>query len=144
MSDIRHSILIDASPAQILPLISSGSGFSQWWAADVSEDRSAGTVELGFFHRATTYKFEPLQRATPNEVAWQCQTGKEWKGTRLLFQLAPSNESTLLRFTHTGWPSETDYFVSCNTTWGELMYRLKAVAEGKAPGPLFSATGLSY
>jgi len=36
------------------------------------------------------------------------------------------------------------YFISCNTTWGELMYRLKAAAEGKTVAPLFSATGLAY
>jgi hypothetical protein len=50
----------------------------------------------------------------------------------------------LLRFTHGGWRDATDYFTRCNTTWGELMYRLKAVAEGKAPGPLFSREGFGY
>jgi hypothetical protein len=42
------------------------------------------------------------------------------------------------------WRAETDYFVACTTTWGELMFRLKATAEGKTPGPLFSATGMAY
>jgi hypothetical protein len=27
---------------------------------------------------------------------------------------------------------------------GELMFRIKAVAEGKNPGPLFSASGMAY
>jgi hypothetical protein len=26
---------------------------------------------------------------------------------------------TVLRFTHAGWKPETDYSVSCNTTWGD-------------------------
>jgi uncharacterized protein YndB with AHSA1/START domain len=76
MPDIRHSISIDAPPARILPLISSGSGLAQWWAEDVTEDRSAGTVELAFFNRATVYALQPLQSA-PGEVAWLCQSGKE-------------------------------------------------------------------
>ena len=143
MPDIRHSISIDAPPARILPLISSGSGLAQWWAEDVTEDRSAGTVELAFFNRATVYALQPLQSA-PGEVAWLCQSGKEWKGTKLLFQLTPTNKGTLVKFTHAGWQSETDYFISCNTTWGELMFRLKATAEDKSPGPLFSATGIAY
>ncbi len=50
----------------------------------------------------------------------------EFKGAGLLFHLPQ------------------DYFVSCNTTWGELMFRLNAAAEGKTPGPLFSAIGLAY
>ena len=29
----------------------------------------------------------------------------------------------------------TDMVATCNSTWGELMYRLKAHAEGKNPGP---------
>jgi hypothetical protein len=55
-----------------------------------------------------------------------------------------NNGKTLLRFSHADWKAETDYFVMCTTTWGELMYRLKATAEGKMPGPLFSAAGLAY
>jgi len=43
-----------------------------------------------------------------------------------------------------GWKGETDYFVACTTTWGELMYRLKAVAEGKRPGPLFRMAEMTY
>ncbi len=143
MHDIHHSISIDAAPAQILPLISSGPGLAQWWAADVTENSSTGRVELGFFNRATVYALEPLPSAE-GEVAWLCQSGKEWKGTKLLFQLTPGNKRTLVKFTHAAWQSETDYFVACNTTWGELLFRLKAAAEGKSPGPLFSATGMAY
>jgi hypothetical protein len=61
MLDIRHAILIDAAPARILPLISSGSGFAQWRAADVTENRAMGSVELGFFKRATVYALLPIR-----------------------------------------------------------------------------------
>jgi hypothetical protein len=50
----------------------------------------------------------------------------------------------LLRFTHADWAADTDYFVSCTTTWGELMFRLKSAAEGKSRGPLFLAASLAY
>ena len=49
-----------------------------------------------------------------------------------------------MRFTHAEWQAETDYFVSCTTVWGELMFRLKAVAEGKPRGPLFLPGSLAY
>jgi len=32
------------------------------------------------------------------------------------------------RLTHGGSRSETEYFMNCNTTWGELIYQLKAAA----------------
>jgi hypothetical protein len=58
--------------------------------------------------------------------------------------MAKNEEQTVLRFKHMYWAAETDYFVSCNTTWGELMFRLKAAAEGKGIDPLFKKNGLAY
>jgi hypothetical protein len=144
MPDIKHSIQIAAEPRIVHPLVATADGFSHWWAADVSEDKATGNVELGFFKRATVYGLRPVQITTPLHAHWMCQTGKEWAGTRLLFDLTEQKGQTLLRFSHADWQAETDYFVSCNTTWGELMFRLKAAAEGRVPGPLFTKDGLSY
>jgi len=80
----------------------------------------------------------------PARAEWTCETGDEWKGTRIAFELENRGAGTFLRFTHGGWRSEPEYFVNCNTTWGELMYRLKAAAEGKSRGPLFLANDLAY
>jgi uncharacterized protein YndB with AHSA1/START domain len=144
MPDIRHAIAIDVPPELVFPLVSTGRGFTQWWAADVSEAGADGTVELGFFQRSTIYRLKPVRLAAPREAEWLCESGKEWQGTRLRFELAESQGKTLLRFTHADWQADTDYYVSCTTTWGELMFRLKAAAEGKSPGPLFSAGGMAY
>ena len=145
MPTIKHSISIDASSQHIFPLVSSGHGFKQWWAADVTEDVPRDIVILGFFNRATIYNLHPFRIDEPNYAEWACQSGEEWNGTRLLFDLVPQTECrTLLRFAHADWRAETDYFVACTTTWGELMFRLKAAAEGKIPGPLFTATAMAY
>jgi uncharacterized protein YndB with AHSA1/START domain len=142
MAQIRHQIVIDARPEKVFPLVATGTGFKEWWAADVT--KSLTTVELGFFKRATVYRLELTRVSGPREVEWRCLNGKEWEGTRIVFDLKEDNGKTVLRFTHADWKAETDYFVSCTTTWGELMFRLKAAAEGRAPGPLFSADGMAY
>lgn len=142
MPDIKHSVQIASAPGPIYPLISTAKGFGQWWAADVSE--SSGAVELGFFNRATVYRVRFRSDTPPPQAEWLCETGDEWNGTQIVFQLEEHKSGTLLRFTHAGWRSETEYFISCNTTWGELMYRLKATAEGKPRGPLFLKTDLAY
>ena len=145
MPTIRHSISIDTSPEKIFALIGSGHGFKKWWAADVSEDVPRNIVTLGFFNRATVYDLHPARILEPTLAEWACQSGEEWKGTVLLFDLLAQKEGrTLLRFSHMDWRAETDYFVACTTTWGELMFRLKAAAEGKTPGPLFSTAGMAY
>jgi uncharacterized protein YndB with AHSA1/START domain len=142
MADIRHSIPITAKVETIFPLVSTGAGFGQWWAEDVSE--AGGAVELGFFKRATVYRVRLKMNSAPKQAEWVCESGDEWNGTRLSFQLEPSKDGTLVRFAHAGWRTETDYFIACNTTWGELMYRLKNVAEGKSRGPLFLTSALAY
>jgi len=143
MAQIKHSILIQAPAERIHPLVASANGFTQWWAADVTE--TDGVVELGFFKRATIFRLQPTRIDPPREAQWLCMSGHEWQDTKLLFNLAVGQPGqTLLHFTHADWREETEYFVSCTTTWGELMFRIKAAAEGKALGPLFSATGMGY
>jgi hypothetical protein len=142
MADILHSIQISASADAIYPLISTAQGLTKWWAADVTE--TTGVVELGFFNRQTVYRLRAQVNQRPSHFEWACETGKEWSGTRLIFKLEPAGSGTLVRFAHSGWESATDYFVSCTTTWGDLMFRLKAAAEGKSRGPLFLPASLAY
>jgi uncharacterized protein YndB with AHSA1/START domain len=143
MPSLKHAIAIDVPPDKVYPLVSTGHGFKQWWAEDVTEV-SADAVELGFFKRATIYRLQLTRSAAPAQVEWLCTSGKEWKDTRIVFHLDNTGGKTQIRFSHADWRNETDYFISCNTTWGELMFRLKAAAEGKNPGPLFSKDGLGY
>jgi uncharacterized protein YndB with AHSA1/START domain len=138
MPDIRQSIQIDAPAVKVYPLVNSGEGFSKWWAEDVVL-RPDG-VDLGFFNRATVYSVH-LVRSALVETEWLCDSGQEWKGTRLRFHLNETKGQTQLRFMHAGWEADTDYFVSCTTTWGALMFRIKAAAEGKPSVALFSKTG---
>jgi len=142
MADILHSVQTSASPEAILPLVSTAAGFARWWATDVTE--KDGAVELAFFNRQTVYRLKLQGHPSPQRTEWLCETGAEWSGTRLIFETQLRGAGTLLRFTHAGWKSQTDYFVACTTTWGELMYRLKAEAEGQSRGPLFTSDGMGY
>ncbi len=142
MADIEHRIQIAAQAPQIYPLFATAQGFRQWWAADVSE--ADGAVELGFFKRATVYRLKLVVDAAPTLAEWICDTGDEWGGTRLIFEVKSQGSGSVVRFVHAGWKAESDYFYSCTTTWGELMFRLKAAAEGKSRGPLFLADNMAY
>jgi len=136
------SVSIDALPERVFPLAATPRGLARWWATDVSERE--GRADLGFFKGSTTYRLQPVRSVAPDAVEWRCLGEGEWTGTRLVFELTKTDDKTRLRFTHADWKAETDYFIDCTATWGELMYRLKATAEGKSPGPLFSAEGLAY
>jgi predicted ester cyclase len=63
----------------------------------------------------------------------------DWEGTRIIASLEARSEGvTRLRFAHEGWRPNAQSFAKCNTTWGELMHRLRDVAEAQHPGPLFT------
>jgi quinol monooxygenase YgiN len=141
-ASIRHAVQIAARPEAIYPLVATAAGLRKWWAEDVTE--SSGGVDLGFFNRTTMYRLRLSTDRPAAEAVWGCETGAEWSGTEIAFALEPRGDGTLLRFAHRRWRSETEYFTSCNTTWGELMYRLKAAAEGKSAGPLFLTAALGY
>jgi hypothetical protein len=143
MADIVHSIAVQATPEELYPLVSTGAGFKAWWAEDVTV-LPDGAVELGFFGRQTVYRLRSSAFAKDRRAVWLCETGQEWNGTRLEFELEERRGTTQVRFSHCEWARVSEFFISCNTTWGELMFRLKAAAEGRKPGPLFMANGLAY
>jgi hypothetical protein len=142
MHELMHSIEITASPKAIFPLVSLPEGLQQWWAEDFTP--VDGGAELGFFERKTIYRLRSLTLIAPASAAWLCETGNEWEGTRLIFSLMPKGVKTELGPWHEGWRDITAYYVvSCDRTWGALLWRLKAAAEGKKPGLMFSKGGLS-
>ncbi len=141
MPDIRHAIVINAPVDRIRSLVASPAGLAAWWAEDVSEVPNSGSVELGFFSRSTVYRLTPQPAA--DEIRWLCETGQEWAATTLVFRLEPKDGQTGLEFWHKDWADESPYFVSCNTVWGHLMFKLKDAAEGRGtPSPLFTKNGM--
>lgn len=143
MADLNHSVTVTAAPEAVFGLISSGAGLTRWWAADVTVSADGESVDIGFFKRATVYRLRRVRHEPSRLIEWVCDTGQEWAGTRLTFELSPKPTGVLVLFSHAGWQAETAYFRDCNTTWGHLMFRLKKAAEGLSPGPLFTRDGLN-
>ena len=141
MPDIHHSIQIAAPLADVMALVATADGLRQWWAEDVEE--AGGITSLGFFNRSTVYRLRRLE-LTAARCVWRCESGQEWEGTDLIFGLSGGGGAVVLDFRHANWREETPYFVSCNTTWGGLMFRLRAAAEKHGAGPLFARNGLGY
>ncbi|HYM02909.1 MAG TPA: SRPBCC domain-containing protein [Stellaceae bacterium] len=137
MADIKHQIAIAAAPEKVYAALATAKGLSGWWTADSSADEAVGgKAEFGFDKRQAVYRMKIEKLAPGREVAWSCHGGPpEWIGTTLTWTLARDGDGTVLRFTHGGWKSVTDFCAMCNSTWGELMYRLKAFVEGSNPGP---------
>jgi NAD(P)-dependent dehydrogenase (short-subunit alcohol dehydrogenase family) len=73
-------------------------------------------------------KIEKLEPG--KQVVWTCHGDQpEWNGTTLTWNIAREGDATVLRFTQSGWREITDFCASCNSMWGNLMFRLKTYAE---------------
>jgi len=137
MSEIRHLISIEAPPGKVYAALATSAGLGAWWTADSrTDDKPGGEAEFGFDKRSVVYGMT-AERLDPNrQVVWKCLGGHpEWIGTTLTWTIEPEDGGSLLRFSQSGWRAMTDMVATCNSTWGELMYRLKAYAEGDNPGP---------
>ena len=137
MPDLKHQIPIKAAPAKVFAAIATSEGLRSWWTADSkTEDKVAGKAEFGFDRRGTVFRMKIEKLELDRRLLWSCHGDPpEWAGTTLLWELTSKGDVTILRFTHGNWKSANDYYAMCNSTWGELMYRLKNYVEGKAPGP---------
>ena len=137
MAEIKHQIPIKAAPDKVYAALATQKGLRSWWTADtIADEQMGGKAEFGFDRRGMVFRMT-IDRLEPDKrVVWNCHGDHpEWAGTLLNWELAHLNDGTTLRFTHSGWKEISEFCATCNSTWGELMYRLKDYVEGRNPGP---------
>lgn len=145
MSDIRHEINIQAPPQTVYEALTTQEGLQNWWTVDTQALPEVGSLAVfGFFNRSTVFRMRIDELIPEKRVKWSCEGDvDEWIGTEIQFDLeSDEGAGSKMRFQHKNWRSMEGIYAQCNTTWGNLMFRLKAFAEGKNPGPLFTNDGM--
>lgn len=137
MPDLNHQIPIAASPEKIYAALATSTGLKGWWTADSKADEQVGgKAEFGFDKRGMLFRMTIDKLEPGRKVVWRCHGDHpEWNGTTLTWTIAREDAGSTLRFTHSDWMSVSDFYAMCNSTWGELMYRLKAYVESGRPDP---------
>jgi uncharacterized protein YndB with AHSA1/START domain len=137
MADLRHIVPIDATPDKVYAAIATQAGMRSWWTADTQmEERVRGKAGFGFDKRQMVFRMT-IDTLDPGRcVIMRCHGDQpEWKGTTLTWEIIKGDIATTLNFVHSGWREVTDFCTSCNSMWGNLMFRLKDSVEGKGRGP---------
>ena len=140
MAELRHQIAIAAEPQCVYVALTTEAGLRGWWTVDAKTDgKVGGQAEFGFDKRRVVFRMK-IEKLEPGKaVVWSCHGDQpEWNSTTLTWDLAKNDKGTTVRFTHSGWKAVTEMYVICNSSWGELMYRLKNYVEGRNPGPHWS------
>ncbi len=137
MAEMHHEVPINAPPERVYEALTTQEGLSSWWTADtVIEPIVGGRAEFGFVNRTTVFRMRIDELEPDVRVVWTCLGDPdEWEATKLIWDIRSGGDASSVRFTHADWREVTSLFAVCNSTWGELMYRLKDYLEGREPGP---------
>ncbi len=137
MPELLHQIDIESPPEKVYAGLATRKGLCGWWTADTTaEERVGGSARFGFDKGSVVFRMTIEELTPPRRVVWSCHGDhEEWNGTQLIWEIAPKGKGSVLRFRHANWRENSNFLAMCNSTWGELMYRLKAYVEGKNPGP---------
>ena len=141
MPDLNHSVPVSAPPAKVYEAVATQRGMQGWWTADTELDaKKGGEAQFGFDNRAAVFRMT-IEALEPNKSVRMVCHGEqpEWNGTRLEWTIVPNDDGSILNFVHRGWREMTPFCASCNSAWGELMYRLKGFVESGRPAPRWTA-----
>jgi Activator of Hsp90 ATPase homolog 1-like protein len=101
-----------------------------WWSGD--NEGSPDTVGGVFTHRYEDMhrcKIEVVELVPNRKVAWLVldnyfdfiEDKTEWKGTKMVFDIAEKGAKTEVRFTHEGLVPEYECFNVCSNAWGSII-----------------------
>ncbi len=135
MAEIRHNVVIKASPEKIFDAITTQQGLENWWAK-----QTTARPEVGFVNVFTFGTFRNEMEVTvliPNKrTEWKClKSIEDWVDTSISFDLQEKDGRTVLRFAHSGWRTDSDVFAGCNHDWGRFLISLKSLCETGTGAP---------
>jgi uncharacterized protein YndB with AHSA1/START domain len=140
--DSLHDITIRASADAVRAAWTTHDGLVAWWTARARVASQPGETHVFEFDGGAVRFHFRIDRLAADHIGWTGVAGdgmpSEWIGTTIDARITPLPDGrTRLRFAHGNWASADGAYAQCNTTWGELMCRLRDACEGKPRGPLF-------
>ena len=136
MPDLKYIVPVNATPEKVYAAVATQAGMKSWWTADTHmEEKVGGKADFGFENHQFVFHMT-IEKLDPGRcVVMRCHGDQpEWDGTTLTWTIVPENGASVLRFNQR-WKAQTDMVAMCNSTWGELVHRLKDYVEGRNPGP---------
>ena len=115
---------VDQTPEEVFNAINNVRG---WW----SEDIEGRTTQLGdefvyLYQDVHRCRIKVTESVPGKRVVWLVLDNyfnftadkTEWKGTRVIFEIAKNGDHTELRFTHQGLVPQYECFNVCSNAWG--------------------------
>ena len=136
--DYNTIITTDKTAKQAFKSISN---VSKWWTENL-EGQSQKLDDIFTVRFGETFVAHKIVEVVPDKkVVWQVtdcylhwlKDKKEWKGTRMSFEVSTKNNSTQINFTHIGLVPEIECYDGCAKGWNQYVKEslFKLITEGK-------------
>jgi len=129
MADLVHILSIKATPQEVFEQISSPDGLNTWWTkACVGRPELGSLYELDF--GSVVWQAQVTDVLVGQEMEYTiCKSDSDWLDTQIRFEIKPQNDSTQLKFIHSGWGSANDHYHTSNHCWGLYLRILRRYLE---------------
>ena len=131
MTEIFHFFNIKTTePQKIYDAITTKEGLASWWTTGVDAKPGIGSIAEFKFLPNYHKKMKVTNLVENKLVEWECvYTDDEWIGTTFKFEIIPKEGSTDIKFYHSGWKEQNNFYGVCNYHWGLYMKSLKSLIE---------------
>lgn len=136
--DYHTGIMFDATAFEAFKAINS---VSKWQTENLEGSSQKLNDEFTVHFDATWKTFKITEFVPDKKVTWlvtDCylpwnNDKKEWKGTKISFEIAEKGSEMQINFTHVGLVPEAECYDACSNAWSEYIQRslLKLIKTGK-------------
>jgi uncharacterized protein YndB with AHSA1/START domain len=141
VTGLIFNIPVNAPPDKVFSAIATQTGMrGRWTRNSTKTPEVGGKAEFGFHNRAAVFRMTSDAFKPNQSVRMTCSGDHpERNGTTLDWTVVSTPEASTLTFAHRGWREMTDSCASCNSMWGNLMFRLRAFVETGKPDSQWTA-----
>jgi hypothetical protein len=141
MKDYSATIELATSPMNVFTHLKD---VSKWWSKDFEGNSAQLNDEFVICHPGRHFSKQKLVEVIPDKkLVWLVTDSKldwldkdkgEWTDTKMIFELVPKGDKTVLHFTHEGLVPEKQCYAMCERGWNNVIkdWLVKYIIEGKA------------
>jgi uncharacterized protein YndB with AHSA1/START domain len=123
MQSFTTEFTVEQTPEQAFAAIAD---VRAWWSGNIEGITDQPEAEFTYRYQDIHYSKQRITEVVPGRrIVWQVLDSyldftddpREWVGSTLVFELAPAEAGTSVRFSHVGLTPEVECYDKCSAAW---------------------------